>query len=748
MNVQPVTGEPNWQQDALQDALQSNDFAESLINSSLDGILAFDRDCCYTVWNPTMERITGMSRAQVVGRRAFDIFPFLKETGEDEVFHEVLAGRSVATQDRMYVVPETGQQGYFEGHYSPVRDASGGVVGGLAVIREITQRRREEEDIRRLNRALEDRVAERTAQLEAANKELETEVTEHKSTEEALRRSRDQLTVILQGVGDGITLQGPTGKLLYANEIAARTMGFSSAEALLETPVAEVMQKFEVLDEARQPFPMSMLPGRYALQGIESPEKVLCWRVVATEEEHWSIVRARPVYDAQGRVQLAINIFQDITERKKHEEEMQRRMAELESIYQISTAAARAMDLGEIYERALDGLQRTLRADKTAILLYDADEVMRFKAWRGLSDDYRKLAEGHSPWPRDAKDPQPLFVPDVLDEPSLADLQETIICEGIRALGFIPLVYQGRLLGKFMVYFGRPRHFSEGDARVAQTIASHIAFSIERRRAEEERTQLLLSEHQARIEAEGAVHTRDELLSVVSHDLKNPLAAITGNAQLLKRRIGQSDATQPERLTEVVERINEAAGKMSALINELMDFGRLQVGQSLQLERALSDLVGVVRLTVDEQQRTTARHRILFKTEAKEITGLWDAGRLDRVLANLLSNAIKYSPNGGDVMVRLRREQASGREWAVLVVTDQGIGIPAADLPYIFEWFRRGENTSGRISGAGIGLASAKQIIEQHGGSISVESEEGAGTTFTVRLPVETSGPEEKRGKE
>jgi signal transduction histidine kinase len=117
--------------------------------------------------------------------------------------------------------------------------------------------------------------------------------------------------------------------------------------------------------------------------------------------------------------------------------------------------------------------------------------------------------------------------------------------------------------------------------------------------------------------------------------------------------------------------------------------------------------------------------------------------RLDRVLDNLLSNAIKFSPNGGGITVAVAHEDVVGGPWAVVAVRDQGLGIPAADLPRVFERFRRARNVEGRIGGTGIGLASVRQIVEQHGGAITVESVEGAGSTFTVRLPLALTAPGE-----
>ena len=115
------------------------------------------------------------------------------------------------------------------------------------------------------------------------------------------------------------------------------------------------------------------------------------------------------------------------------------------------------------------------------------------------------------------------------------------------------------------------------------------------------------------------------------------------------------------------------------------------------------------------------------------------------MLYNLLSNAIKYSPAGGEVRVGIRRERTSESDWAVVAVQDEGLGIPAAEVPRIFEGFHRASNVTGRIGGTGIGLATARQVVEQHGGTIGVETEEGRGSTFTVRLPL---GPEERSSPE
>jgi PAS domain S-box-containing protein len=117
-------------------------FSKRLLDASVDGILAFDRDCYYTAWNRAMERISGKKSADVLGRHAFEVFPFLKETGEDKCFYEALAGKSSVSENRPYTIPETGREGFFRGYYSPLYDTQDQIAGGIAIIRDITERKR------------------------------------------------------------------------------------------------------------------------------------------------------------------------------------------------------------------------------------------------------------------------------------------------------------------------------------------------------------------------------------------------------------------------------------------------------------------------------------------------------------------------------------------------------------------------------------------------------------------------------
>jgi phycocyanobilin:ferredoxin oxidoreductase len=229
---------------------------------------------------------------------------------------------------------------------------------------------------------------------------------------------------------------------------------------------------------------------------------------------------------------------------------------------------------------------------------------------------------------------------------------------------------------------------------------------------------------------------KEEFLATVAHDLKNPLTALGGFVQLLQGRAQRGAPLAPDRVVEMTEQMEASTDKMAAMLDELLDLTHLQMGRPLELRRRPTDLVALAREAVTAQQGRTVRHRIRVETRVDRLVGVWDPSRLGRVLDNLLENAIKYSPAGGDVVVRIDQTASADEAWAHIDVVDQGLGIPPADLPHVFERFHRGANVVGRILGTGIGLAGVHHIVAQHGGTVTVESREGVGSAFSVRLPL------------
>jgi PAS domain S-box-containing protein len=228
---------------------------------------------------------------------------------------------------------------------------------------------------------------------------------------------------------------------------------------------------------------------------------------------------------------------------------------------------------------------------------------------------------------------------------------------------------------------------------------------------------------------------KDEFLAAISHDLKTPATIIKGNANLLQRALARADQDGSAQFSEGLEVIDESTAQLVRLVDELLDLTRLRMGHELELDVGPADLIKIVRRLATEYQKISPRHAIHFESDAPRVLGDWDEARVERIVGNLISNAVKYSPKGGEISIHVSQEERDHLGWAILVVRDNGIGIPPLEIERVFEPYYRASNTAGTVSGSGIGLAGTRHIVEQHGGVITVESEVGD-TTFTVRLPL------------
>ena len=205
-----------------------------------------------------------------------------------------------------------------------------------------------------------------------------------------------------------------------------------------------------------------------------------------------------PIKDSAGTIIGASKIAHDITEFERARRSIARRMEEQAALYEFTDRLFRAKSARDVYEAALDAIIRALGCGRASILLFDGAGVMKFVAARGLSEGYRQAVEGHSPWTRETKDPQPIAIDDIETADLSPELKATVKAERIGALAFIPLTAQGRLTGKFMTYYDAPHRFADDEIALALTIARQLGFAIERLQAEEAK-ELLLGESQHRI---------------------------------------------------------------------------------------------------------------------------------------------------------------------------------------------------------------------------------------------------------
>jgi signal transduction histidine kinase len=231
-----------------------------------------------------------------------------------------------------------------------------------------------------------------------------------------------------------------------------------------------------------------------------------------------------------------------------------------------------------------------------------------------------------------------------------------------------------------------------------------------------------------------AERQKDAFLAIVGHELRTPLTALTGYVQLYERRLGRAGADRSRDLA-MVHTISEQATRLVHLADDLLDLSRLTRG-TLQLQYAPCNIIALARRVIEAQQITDPEHHLALQHSEASLMGVWDERRLEQVLNNLISNAIRYSPQGGPVEVRIAREAAVIR----VSVRDEGIGVPAAQQPRLFERFYRAENAVlANFGGLGLGLSIARELIARHGGEIGVVSREGQGSTFWFTLPATLS---------
>jgi signal transduction histidine kinase len=282
----------------------------------------------------------------------------------------------------------------------------------------------------------------------------------------------------------------------------------------------------------------------------------------------------------------------------------------------------------------------------------------------------------------------------------------------------VPLTARGRTLGSAaFIVTHHQRQYTAEDVTLAEEVAQRAALALDNARLYQE--------------ARDAIALRDQFLSIAAHELKTPLTVLLGNAQAMERR-ARRDEQLPEREVRAVHLMHEQAKRLNRMIAALLDISRLEQGR-LSIERAPLDLQALVRRVVDEVQPGLTVHTVEYLASDEPIIVEGDELRLEQVLQNLIGNAVKYSVQGGIVQVQVARQA----DWACMRVMDHGMGIPAEDIPHLFERYYRASNIDeDQITGMGIGLYIVKEIVTLHGGSVDVASEVGTGSTFTVYLPL------------
>lgn len=431
----------------------------------------------------------------------------------------------------------------------------------------------------------------------------------------------------------------------------------------------------------------------------------------------WIRARGRLLEDAAGRAVSFTGISTNISERKRRE-------ASLRLLADAGAVLAASLDfettLANVAKMAVPGL-----ADWCSVSLLQDGELRQLAVFHVDPVQERILNELGQRWSwldasrgpgRAMQTGQPVVAYEVeratdgaVDAEQLALLQKLALTSYIA----VPMRMGERVFGVLSFGMsGAARRFTPEDVTVATDLAQRAAAAIEHA--------------SLYAEAQRASHLRAEVLAIVSHDLRNPLTAILTGAGLLLRNVSAG-----REVLKRVEMIQRAAQRMNNMIEDLVDLGRIQSGQ-LTIERTIVEPGPLLEETRDAFEEIARERSVTLEIEQPERLPRVDCDpkRVLQVLSNFVANAVKLVPPASTVTLRARVEGAE----VVLSVLDQGPGIPAEDLPHVFDRYWRGKNP--KYKGTGLGLAIAKGLVEAHGGRIWAESEVGVGSTFSFSLPV------------
>ncbi|MDX1992394.1 MAG: HAMP domain-containing sensor histidine kinase [bacterium] len=331
---------------------------------------------------------------------------------------------------------------------------------------------------------------------------------------------------------------------------------------------------------------------------------------------------------------------------------------------------------------------------------------------------------------------EPLIISDARLNP-LVQNNPAIAESNVIAYAGIPLTtQQGHILGSFCAIDHKPREWTEDEINILQALAASVMTEIELRRniIDLEETQQVLEhkEHQLQLALDKQVEVnelKNRFGSMVSHEFRNPLAVIASSAGLLETYY---DRLSPARRAEHFEKIQEQVKVLTGLLDDVLALSRAEA-VTTEITTQQVDFQQFCAGILTEMQEISTHHTIVYTATGTPCDVWVDVKLLRQAISNLLSNAVKYSPDGGRIEFTVHFESSQ----VVICISDQGRGIPPADLPQLFEPFYRASNV-GRIAGTGLGLAIVKRGVEAHGGTITVESTVGVGTAFTMVIPCVT----------
>ncbi len=411
--------------------------------------------------------------------------------------------------------------------------------------------------------------------------------------------------------------------------------------------------------------------------------------------------------------------------------ELTQSVEELRALGDVSQAVNSTLDLQTVLDTIIAKATQLSGTDAGVMYVFDeGDRQFRLCATYGMTAEMiAVINDHHADFSEAVRDATQRRQPD-----QVADLQpssranELIMRLGYRARLVVPLLAADRIVGALVVRRRAPGEFPKNTIELLQTFAVQSVLAIQNARLFSE------IEEKGRQLAEASQH-KSQFLASMSHELRTPLNAIIGLTEMM---VANAPRFGTEKAQEPLRRVNGAGTHLLGLINEVLDLSKIEAGkldlnpEPVNLARLIDEVIGTAGQLAEKN-----KNRLVVDSGANVGPLTADPMRLKQILLNLLSNACKFT-NDGEIALRVRRV-ADGRDWIDFAVADTGIGLTAEQQAKLFQDFTQADSlTARRYGGTGLGLALSRKLARMMGGDVTVTSEAGKGSVFTVRLP---SGP-------
>lgn len=605
------------------------------------------------------------------------------------------------------------------------------------------------------------------------------DITERKQAENLLRNHQKWLEDILNLMPIPLVFIEPeTARVIFANQAADKLAG---GEFPKNIPAAEYQTIYDCRDAAGNPIPNEQMPGVRVARGESLAGFEIDWHT--STGIHSLLIFADTMPVMHGHPSTCLLTFQDISELKQIEKDLSSGYKNLQLLFNTANILLSSQQSVTLIEAVFQELAKQINLDVYFNYVIQGNpQVMQLVSYTGFSEEIAKelatLEFGEAIYGTIAQERRVIALDHVQE--STDPKTEFLRFLGTQAFYGYPLIAQEQLIGTLFFGSRRLSEFSENQKAIMQAVCNQVAIAMDR-------ASLIASLQTQTEQLREANRMKDEFLAVLSHELRSPLNAILGWSHLLRTR-----QFSPDKIAQGLETIERNAKKQNQLIDDLLDISRIIRGK-LKFNPQTCDLVPIITSAIetvslaaqakeinlhfypyfsDSRESEVDTKTLLSSVPAVIVSG--DSDRLQQILWNLLTNAIKFTPQGGNVEIRLDQinlsnpdlsnsrgverlgsrgeeipsivshgqgsnyQQLPLRRYAQIRVIDNGVGISADFLPYVFDRFRQADSSSTRsYGGLGLGLSLVRHLVELHGGTVDVKSSgHNQGSTFTIKLPL------------